>query len=321
MTISVLSQTRAATHRQAVVLCCDAKYLPYAALTLHTLVQRNPDRAFDLCITSLDALVLPPVLQDMGVRFCQIDVGDAFAGLPVNDRFSIAAYLRLALPDALGGDYDRILYLDCDIIVAGDELGAVFDLPLGDRPVAAVSDSVKWKRPGKPTKDQAALGVTGPYFNSGVMLIDCAAFEAQEVRAACIRIAGDHDPAKIHFDQTLLNLALADNWIALHPAWNWQWAIVRPMFEHVIDTQIVHFIGVVKPWADHKGELPARYRATAVRFLRTHFPDVAVANPAPDMSRRGFVGWFIQHIAKAGDFAALMAHHGADIMQVKRPKP
>ncbi|WP_458791110.1 glycosyltransferase family 8 protein [Yoonia sp. MH D7] len=318
--ISIVAQSRSALHRKSVVLCCDAKYLPYAALTIDTLLRSNPRPDFDICVVSLDPLVLPEVLRRDEVRFCQIAVGDVFDGLRTTDRFSLAAYVRLALPAAFVEDYDRILYLDCDIMVVGTAISEVFDIDLGDAPIGAVSDNMKWKYPGKPTPDQAGLGVNGPYFNSGVLLIDCQAFLAQGVLDACLRVAAENNPEKIHFDQTLLNLALVGNWAGLHPVWNWQWAAVRPMLEVYVDVQILHFVGIAKPWSAHAKGMPLRYRALAYRFLKAHFPALDVPLPTRQFDKWSVIATLVHHIGKVPVFAQLMAHYGSDIMSVKRPK-
>ncbi len=303
------------------MLCCDERYLPYAALTIYTLMQSNPDRDFDICIASLDALEVPPAIAQAGVRMCQISVGSAFDELPTSKRFSVAAYVRLALAEAFCDDYDRILYLDSDIMVVGEELGAVFSLDLLTAPVGAATDNMKLKYPRRPTPDQAALGVNGPYFNSGVLLIDTKAFVQQEIREKCIQVAKQHDPEKLHFDQTLLNLALIGNWARLHPAWNWQWSIVRPMFEIFIDTQIIHFVGTAKPWSDRKAGLPIRYREKARRFFAKYYPDLETntAPPATKIRKSNLYARLIRHIGRTSAFVDAFNDHSGDIMKVLPP--
>lgn len=282
-------------------------------------MNNTPRRSFDICIASLEALTLPAVLRDAGVRFCQISVGDAFDSLPKFNRFSEATYLRLALPQALGTDYDRILYLDSDTIVAGDAMASVFDLDLGTTPLGAVLDNVKWKFPRKPTPDQAALGINGAYFNSGVLLMDCREFLRQQIFTRCLEVGRQIDPKIIHMDQTLLNLALRDNWTALHPAWNWQWSIVRPLFEALIDVQVVHFIGPRKPWADPRAQLPLRYRQSALRFLKRHFPDAITVDQPAEVSRGRLMVQLLKHIGRAPAIVRLLRHYGPDITLVRPP--
>jgi len=321
MTIRVIAENRPAASRYAVVFCCDAKYLPYAALAIHTLVRNNPVRDFDICITSLDALELPPALEGHDVRLCQIDVGDAFAGFPVSERFSVAAYLRLTLPHAFTTDYSRILYLDSDVFVVGDALKAIFSIDLQGRPVGACTDSTKWKHPGKATQDQKVLSINGPYFNSGMLLIDVKEYESKDVLTVCRSILETYGPEKIFFDQMLLNLALAENWAELHPAWNWQWPVVRPLFEIFIDVQIVHFITNTKPWSDPRGSLPIKYREQARRFFEEHFPQIATktAPPSAQLKKRKVLFRLIKHITRSFTFVDGYNRHGGDIMKVVLP--
>lgn len=321
MGISLQAANAPAVHNNALVLCCDANYLPYAALAVHTVICNNPNRDFDVCIVSQEPLDLPAVLEGHGVRMCHVTVGDAFDSFPTSDRFSTAAYLRLALPEAFAADYQRLLYMDCDIFAIGGALGDVFRLDLGGMPIGAVRENMQWKYPKRATPDQAALGIAGPYFNSGVLLIDCAAFVAADVLATCRQAIVRHGVEKIYFDQTLMNLALAGKWARLHPAWNWQWAVVRPMFEVFIDVQLVHFITLVKPWSDPNGALPIRYREIARRFFEQYYPDIDV-QIAPAAQRIGvskMLMRLVKHATRARAFLYLFNTHGGDINKVLLP--
>jgi lipopolysaccharide biosynthesis glycosyltransferase len=319
--IRIISQNRPAQSRHAVVLCCDAKYLPYAALTIHTLLRNNPVRDYDICITSLDALDMPSALAADDIRLCQIDVGTAFDGMPVTGRLSVATYMRLALPDAFAADYDRILYIDSDVFIVGTAIADVFALDLGGRVLGACLDTTKWKYPRRPTKDQAATGMTGSYFNAGVLLIDCAAFRAQNIRPRCIATAQKHAGSLLELDQTLLNIVLQDAWAMLHPAWNWQWVVVRPLYEAYFDTQIVHFIGAAKPWADRKDMVPVAYQETARRFMAAHYADLLpdVAPQISHLSAGRVVMRLLKHLLVAGRFARGYNRHGGDILRVLPP--
>ncbi|WP_019955425.1 glycosyltransferase family 8 protein [Yoonia vestfoldensis] len=319
--IRVIAENRPAKSRHAVVLCCDKKYLPYAALTIHTLLRNTPVRDFDVCITSLDALDMPPALEGHDIRMCRIDVGDAFEGMPVTDRLSVATYMRLALPEAFASDYDRILYIDSDVFIVGTALSDVFTLDLGGRVLGACLDTTKWKHPTRQTRDQAAVGITGSYFNAGVLLIDCVAFCAQDIRLRCIATAQKHAGSVFELDQTLLNIMLQDAWAMLHPAWNWQWVVVRPLFEAYVDTQIVHFIGTAKPWSAKGAKVPVRYREIARRFMEANYPELAmdIARPKPRFEGLDLAATFLRHMTRTRQFAGAYNRHGGDILCVLAP--
>ncbi|WP_439508793.1 glycosyltransferase family 8 protein [Yoonia sp.] len=318
MTIKIKAENRPQKFRQSVIFCTDQGYLPFASLAIHTLLRNNPVRDYDICIASLDALDMPPALAADDIRLCQIDVGTAFDGMPVTGRLSVATYMRLALPDAFAADYDRILYIDSDVFVVGTAIADVFSLDLGGRVLGACLDTTKWKYPRRPTKDQAATGMTGSYFNAGVLLIDCAAFRAQDIRPRCIAAAQEHAGSLLELDQTLLNIVLQGAWAMLHPAWNWQWVVVRPLFEAYIDTQIVHFIGTSKPWSPKGAKVPVRYREITRRFLLQYYPDLAqhVITPVRRLEGLRTAATFFRHMTKTSNFIRAYNRHGGDILRV-----
>ncbi|MFN3664298.1 glycosyltransferase family 8 protein [Yoonia sp.] len=320
--IRVVAENRPAKSRHAVVFCCDANYLPYAALAIHTLLRNNPVRDYDICITSLDELTIPPALEGHDIRMCQIDVGDAFATIPTPRKLSMTAYLRLVLAEAFSSEYSRVFYLDCDVFVVGEAINDAFAINLGECPVGACRDSAKWKKPYRDTKDQSEAGFHGNYFNSGALLIDTQKFLDQDIRAACIQASNQVAHKLSMLDQPILNIALKDNWMELHPAWNWQWVAVRPMFDMFINVQILHFIGSSKPWSDQKDSVPVRYREIARRFMDMYYPHLSqnIGEPAKRLSKRAMVFRILKHLTRTFKFVDGYNRHGGDIMKVLPPK-
>ncbi|MEJ6403922.1 glycosyltransferase family 8 protein [Yoonia sp. 2307UL14-13] len=318
----LVHENRPPQHRNAVVFCCDAKYLPYAALAIHTLLRTTPDRAFDICIVSQERLEPPAAVANGDIRTCEVDVQSAFTGLPTSARFSHAAYLRIILAEVFEGVYDRILYLDCDTMVVGEDIGTIFSIDLHGAPVGAASDSLKLKRPGKSTFDQKNVGMTGSYFNSGVLLIDTGTFLDQQIKEKCIAQFDKYGSDKLYFDQTVLNLALQRNWACLDLAWNWQWSVVRPMFEMYVNVQIIHFISDQKPWTDPAGKLPAAYREVARRFLTTHYPDLEVkmGGYPRQLQVKKVISVVLKHLFKAPVFVRAYNKNGGDIRRALPPE-
>ena len=321
MTIEINAENRPQKFKKSVIFCTDQGYLPFASLAIHTLLRNNPVRDYDICIASLDALDMPPALAADDIRLCQIDVGTAFDGMPVSKRFSIETYLRIALPEAFQGQYSRVLYLDSDVFVVGDALDTIFHLDLMNCSVGAVTDITKLKHPDRPTFDQKALGLDGPYFNSGVMLFDVERFITMRVRERCAEAAKFYQGEPIYFDQTLLNIVLQKEWAQLNMGWNWQWPFSRSLFECFIDVQIVHFIGKDKPWSDHKRKLPLKYRETARRFFQKFYPELAQKIPDADAPLRNgtLYHYFFRHMTKIHLFTKGFNRHCGDLNRVLPP--
>lgn len=123
--------SRPARSRQAVIFCYNAGYLPFALHAAERIDRLTPGRAFDICIChGEEPILVPDSLSRLDVRLIRIDTTGVFTGLRLDPGRTHDVYLRLALPQALAADYDRILYLDADIFVQGGDFTALLGLDL-----------------------------------------------------------------------------------------------------------------------------------------------------------------------------------------------
>ncbi len=174
---------------------------------------------------------------------------------------SIATYGRLAIPQLIE-DADRVLYLDCDILVKRP-IGDLFDTDMRGSPLAACSDLTylhfikRHEWPGR-TSAKELLRDQRNYFNAGILLIDCVKWR-QEQFFEKIHALLAKPPAPLFFaDQDALNVIFQDNYERLDPRWN-SCAILNAFEEGeedlariaelcARDPWIIHFIGPAKPW-------------------------------------------------------------------------
>jgi len=270
----LVASSQPASADTAVMLCCDAGYLPFAALAATQIAALHPARSFDICICSDTALKLPEALTGAGIRMCHIETGGAFAGLRLDARRTESAYLRLTLPQLFEDTYRRILYLDSDVFVQGGDFAALLDTDMGGHVLAAVRDNIQWRTPHRlPTQFKRFGWPTAPYFNSGVLLIDTQRFRDRNLLQDSIAFGRTHKDILIGHDQTLLNCLMRGDWHELPPWWNWQYTWASRLTEAMVGAHIVHFIGKTKPWNDPKGDLPPRFTDGYTHFLHQHFPD------------------------------------------------
>ncbi|TQS70330.1 glycosyltransferase family 8 protein [Rhodobacteraceae bacterium] len=306
-----------ARHRKAIIFCCDMGYLPYAALAIEQIATRHPDRDFDICICFNErAVTLPDSLAHLQVRLIKVSYGDLFEGLRLDQGKSADVYLRLALPDALAEDYDRILYLDADILVQGGDFSALLDSDLGGHAIGAVRDNIQWRTPNRTPPQFKLLGLpTAPYFNSGLLLIDPAKYRAKDLLNACISLGRAETARMIRHDQNLLNAALQGDWAELSPLWNWQYSFSARFYADVQGPHILHFIGQ-KPWNDVRGEYPPRIRDSYTRFIAAHFPDhPAPAHPARQIApdSRRMVQMLLKHLMSCRKMGRYLAKFPTDL--------
>lgn len=266
-------------NRKAVVFCVDAAYFPFALFLADQLHRHDPGRDYDFCLASDMELRIPPGLEHLQIRMLPpLDDSD-YAGLTVT-HLARSTYLRLWVPQQVGADYDRVLYLDSDIFADAGGLSRLMDIDMRGKAIAAVLDVQQWYRTRRDVTEFRQAGRPGrKYFNGGILLIDTAAYARDRVLERSIEIAQAHPEWIRHHDQSLLNLVMDGDWVELSPVWNWQWAWKYPLYTDWVGPRLLHFIGPNKPWHDPQGFCPVRCRIACAGFLAQFFPEVTVTEP------------------------------------------
>lgn len=179
-------------------------------------------------------------------------------------------YARLFLPELLP-QLDRILYLDCDLLVDAD-VSVLAELPLDGAVVAAALDEEARNPAGAPT------------FNSGVMVMDLRAMRASGLTRQAVDAAGIRNPR--HGDQTLLNELLAGRWKPLDRRWNRQ-VFLLPGFSvfRSAPHALWHVYMGRKPWHFHRAGargLVAEYHTLLTRegWVPTFVPQLRMQTSA-----------------------------------------
>lgn len=246
-------------HDCAVALCCDRKFLPLALFVIRQIVHHNPFRQFDIVIASHEALDLPDWASGYGI--IQRQIAMTGAAQEVARQTGKAAYLlRLMLPRELGDRYRRILYMDCDMFVEGGNFSRLLQIDLGPHVLGAVLDVPHFCKRTYLAPEFARLNLNPrPYFNAGLMLIDTAAFQAQQIERRCLAVWQKHQHAMRLFDQSMLNVVLRGTFAQLAPCWNWQTSGPLTLVSQRYPAFVRHFSGREKPDAVQTPDLDARF--------------------------------------------------------------
>jgi len=194
-------------------------------------------------------------------------------GLKICRHIGIETYYRFSLIE--DGTYERLLYLDADLVIKGD-LSEIFFKEFEDNIVFAVKD------PGgsKNKKEELGIPLLEPYFNAGVLLIDCKKWKNEDITNRTLKFIKEN-PKKIEYaDQDGLNAILIKKWAQLNPSWN---VISRlyfynyfklknpPNYENenikqiVNNPKIVHYASFIKPWFFLD---PSPYKSVYLYYLR-----------------------------------------------------
>jgi lipopolysaccharide biosynthesis glycosyltransferase len=151
--------------------------------------------------------------RDVEVRIIDVpfEVVNEIGSVQERLHVSTAALAKFRLPELLP-DLDRVLYLDCDVIVRADPR-LLFATSLDGACLGACRDiGVLWN---------PRMSEIDPYFNSGVMLLD---LERMRHTGATQRLIAVKRVSRNGFmDQDCLNAVFAGRVQLLNPRWNCLW--------------------------------------------------------------------------------------------------
>ncbi len=227
-----------------------------AARSICLTTHRKSDLVFHLFHFGLrqDHAEILQSLRDYGVQiiFYELnddrDIAPLRRGLPevTAKRLHPIVYVRLFLHHFLPDAVDRVLYLDCDILVRAP-IEDLYDTQLDDCILAAAKQPDRMLAVGgRDLEEKALFDLADPYFNAGVLLIDLKRFaRANAVEKTLAGLSPDQ-LAVLYYDQDLINYAFKTEILELDPLWNLQ--SPEPAHEP-FDPKIVHYTGSIKPWA------------------------------------------------------------------------
>lgn len=213
-----------------VALGCDDFFAPHAGVVIQSVIDSAgyDDRfvfhvvAFHLSQVSRDRLSTivangKHIINFHNLSSFQLD------SLPAG-HLTHNAYLRVFLPEVLD-DLARVIYLDCDVLVLGS-LRPLWEFDLRAGAIAAACEDIYsiYARMGDRENcdffESLGIPASRGYFNSGVLLMDLAAWRERSITAkACQWGAANYDLIR-YADQDVLNVILGDRVHFIPLKWN-----------------------------------------------------------------------------------------------------
>lgn len=169
--------------------------------------------------------------------------------------YSIATYYRMFLPSLLPDDIDRILYLDCDIIVL-QNVSELYGLNMEGYGVAAVKDATPFD---SYHRFKMGLGLQHEAFCAGMMMVNLDYWRKNDSQRKLLSYSTKDWEHVYMQDQDALNYVFRDAWFQLPYKWaktplavasvdkNQRWFDI---YEFVNEPCIYHYAAHVKPWLD-----------------------------------------------------------------------
>lgn len=246
-----------------ILVALDEQYIPPLRVMLKSLSISNPGETVELYLmhdsipdAQMEELEgycagLGFVLYAVRVDACQ------FADAPVFRHYSIAMYFRLLACWILPESIERILYIDPDTMVI-NPIRPLYEMDIGENLYAAASHTGLASGITE-NINRFRLGISGQYFNSGVLLMNLKQ-QRQEMRPKDIfAFASEHRDELVLPDQDILNglyggrvLPISDV-LYNYDARNHNAYMLMSGGEHDTDfvmrnTIVLHFCGSAKPW-------------------------------------------------------------------------
>ncbi len=163
--------------------------------------------------------------------------------LPNKYHFGLATWYRLFI-QSLFPQYDKILYLDCDIIVLGD-VSELYFIDLEDNNIAGVIENWILHSPIFSLYTKEAVGVESKYYiNAGIMVMNLAKFREEKIEEQFVDLINTYNFDVIDPDQAYINYLCQGKIKYLPFEWN------RTPLEIVEcnEPKIVHYALGAKPW-------------------------------------------------------------------------
>ena len=285
-----------------IAFATDEKYVQHMGCVIASiLINATEDETFSFYI--LDGGITPLSKQKIeslsqlhacNIIFIPVDL-DTLEKCPVISYYSLNTYLRLLLPDLLP-DIDKILYLDCDMIVTSS-LSDLWNAELGDASIGVVEEYVEifsqeyqsetWhvKIPCIQQicqfayktilpSDKARLGLNALSFNAGMLLINLKKIRRQGLFHETIKWIEKHSSELVFADQDALNILFQNDLKKLPIKWNIQYQLCwdhiyvlkdwhkKKCFNNILDNPvgIIHYVSAAKPWHSfYKSKLGDEY--------------------------------------------------------------
>lgn len=262
------------SHPSMIHIACniDSNYVRHCAVTLVSVFENNKEESFtahiiarDLSETEREILTRLAARYNNQVCFYEPDIKllEGFTIRKFSKRISMATYYRCILSELIPADIDRLLYLDCDIVVLGD-LRPYWNTPIDHVGVAAVED-MGCREPER--YEILKYPMEDSYFNAGVLLINLAYWRQHDIAHACIDYFHKYPERILFNDQDLLNSVLHKDKLLVDLKWNVQDAFYRRpkvmdenwknRFAKVLKNPVILHYTNRKPW-EYDSQHPLR---------------------------------------------------------------
>lgn len=243
------------TYKQKIPICfaTDDNYVPFLTVALASLLDNSSKENFYKIYVLTSHLseenmnsILKQATENSEIKFVQLSkeldkVQDMFH---LRDYYSKETYYRIFIPN-LFPEYEKVLYLDCDITVVGD-VSELYNTQIHGYYVGAVQEEVMQTFEVFGNYVEKADGINRKnYFNAGILLINCRRWRNKLIAERFVDLLNRYK-FRVVQDEDYLNVLCKDNikWLPL--GWN-KTSYKNESFDDK-DLKIIHWKINWRPW-------------------------------------------------------------------------
>jgi lipopolysaccharide biosynthesis glycosyltransferase len=239
----------------------DDNYANHGLTMLNSLVINNPSAKFYVHILdggiNLKTKIKYRIFfhkRKIKYKFYKKDL-NKIQNAPISNHITISAYNRIFLSSILDTSIDRILYLDCDLIIKKTIID-LLEIDLDSVYLGAIEEK---------TSNDVINNLSlekSKYFNSGVLILNLKKWRDDRLEDKMIDFIVNNGDKIIYHDQDTLNFACKNNWKFISHKYNVTHFFYYPdkfgneyfgltNEEYLAiksDPVILHFTGIKKPW-------------------------------------------------------------------------
>ncbi len=235
-----------------IIFSTDDNYIPYLDVAVASLIS-NASKKYNYRIIILNTGLNPDNISKVkmneqdGFAIDFIDISNHLKNIKSHFKdvyhFSIVTYYRLFIA-SLFPQYDKVIYLDCDLVVLGD-ISKLYYTPIGDNILGAAPEQYVQNTAEFRSYASIALGVNpDDYVNAGVLLINLKEFRKNNIEEKFTEMITKYNFDLLDPDQAYLNYLCQDKIYMLPNGWN-----KEPMpLPCEGEKNIVHYALYKKPW-------------------------------------------------------------------------
>jgi len=185
--------------------------------------------------------------KQFNIRFINVDKS-VFKNyyLPEKGHFALVNYYRIKIPSLIP-EVNKILYIDCDTIVK-KSLRPLYEIDISNFYLAAAKSVTSYKN-----NRRLGLSKLGPYYNSGVILINSCKWKENTIESKLIEYIETSPIEKLrNLEQDAINSVLRNGIYRLPSNWNVEIRtdINYPNYykKYLENPYILHYVSNDKPW-------------------------------------------------------------------------